>query len=267
MSTRSRLRHRFTRSHLAIFALALTATHPAFAELTNDGLIGPGIRLRPAYDGADSRRGEIVPVIRYFGHPWFARSTQGVGEGGVRMALVPGLHLGAQLAYEPGRKTRESAFLESRNLPDVDPGASIGAHIEWDHKIGPAPITLLARVRQHIDSDRGAQADLRFSVGIFRSGPVGAALFTQATWATSKSTSALYGISPQQSVISGLPAFDPGGGLLFGSVGLLWGIELTKDWMIVGNVESRHLQGDAKASPILERKTNTYVAAGVAYRF
>ena len=251
----------------ALLAFGLTVPLFAHAELSNDSMIGPAVRTRPAYDGSDSQRIEVVPVIRYFGRPWFVRSTQGVLEGGARLELAPGLHAGAQLAYEPGRKTRDSAFLESRNVSDIDYGASIGAQLEWDHKIGPAPITLLARVRQHTESDRGAQADLRLSVGVFRSGRVGAGLFTQATWANAKSTDSYYGITSQQSAVTGLPAYGAGSGLLFASVGLLYSIDLTREWVVVGNVEARHLQGDARRSPLVERSTNGYAAAGLAYRF
>lgn len=267
MVTVSFTSRRFGIAHSAILVFGLMAALPASAELSNEGLIGPGVRVRPAYDGADSYRGEVVPVIRYFGHPWFVRSTQGVLEGGARAELAPGLHLGAQLAYEPGRKTRESAFLESRNLPDVDPGASVGAQLEWDHKFGRVPVTVLARARRHTESDQGAQADLRLSVGVFESGRVSAGLFTQATWANAKSTRSVYGVSPQQSATSGLPAFDAGSGLLFASLGLLWQVELTNTWAVVGSVETRRLQGDAERSPLAERRTNHYVSAGVAYRF
>ena len=240
---------------------------PAFAELSNDSMVGPGIRSRPAYDGSDSQRAELVPVVRYLGQPWFLRSTQGVLEGGARMGLAPGLHVGAQLAYEPGRRTRESDFLENRSVADIDRGASIGAHFEWDQKIGPMPITLLARARQHTESDRGAQADLRLSVGVFRGGPVGMGVFTQATWANAKSTGSFYGITPQQSAATGLPAHEAGSGLLFTSAGLLWSVDLARNWIVVGNFEARHLQGDARRSPLVERSTNYYASAGLAYRF
>lgn len=239
----------------------------AYAELSNDGLLGPALRLRPAYDGADTHRGELVPVIRYFGEPWFVRSTQGVLEGGVRTELAPGLYAGAQLAYEAGRKARDSAFLESRGISDIDPGASIGAQLEWDQKIGPAPITLLARVRQHTESDRGAQADLRLSVGVFQRGRLAAGVFTQATWANAKSTRSFYGLTPPQSAATGLPAYAPGSGLLFSSFGVLWSVDLTRDWVIVGSTEARHLRGDAKRSPLVERSTNYYSSVGIAYRF
>lgn len=260
-----RLFHAGLRS--VILAFGLMVSLPTFAELSNDLIIGPGVRTRPAYDGSDTQRAEVVPIIRYLGQPWFARSTQGVLEGGARMALAPSLHLGAQLAYEPGRRTRESDFLENRSVFDIDRGASIGAQLEWDQKIGPAPITLLARVRQHTDSDRGAQADLRLSVGVFRGGPLGVGVFTQATWANAKSTGSFYGITPQQSAATGLPAYAAGSGLLFSSVGLLWSVDLAQNWIAVGNFEARHLQGDARRSPLVERSTNYQAAAGVAYRF
>lgn len=247
--------------------LGLTSPLIAYAELTNGGLIGPGVRSRPAYDGSDSQRTELVPVIRYFGQPLFLRSTQGVLEGGARMALAPGLHVGVQVAYESGRRTRESDFLNNRGVFNLDRGASVGAQVEWDSKIGPAPITLLARVRQHTESDRGAQADVRFSVGIFQSGRFGAGLFTQATWANDKSTRSFYGVTPQQSAASGIRAYDAGSGLLFASYGLLWSVDLTQDWAVVGSVEQRHLTGDARRSPLTEDSTSHYVSAGVAYRF
>ena len=249
-----------------ILALGLIVPLLAFAELSNDALIGPGLRARPAYDGSDSRRLELVPVVRYFGQPWFARSTQGVLEGGARMALAPGLHVGAQLAYEAGRKTSESDFLRNRGVSDISPGASIGAHAEWDEKIGPMPIAMLARARQHAKSDRGAQVDLRLSAGVFGSGRFAAGVFAQATWANAKSTDTFYGVTPLQSAATGLPAFAAGSGWLFGSLGLLWSVDLTRDWIVVGSMEARRLRGDAARSPLAERSTNHYLSVGLAYR-
>jgi outer membrane scaffolding protein for murein synthesis (MipA/OmpV family) len=252
---------------VAAFACGLLVSHAAFAELSNDSLLGPGLRWRPAYDGSESQKLEVVPVVRYFGHPWFVRTTQGVLEGGARMEFAPGLHAGAQLAYEPGRKPGDSDFLTSHNIAGINSGASVGLHLEWDHKFGPMPITLLGRMRQFTDSDRGAQADVRLSAGVFNSGRFSAGVFTQATWANAKSTGSFYGLTPQQSVGTGLPAYAAGSGLLYASVGLLWSVDLTKSWIVVGNMEARRLQGDASSSPLTERASNYYMTAGLAYHF
>jgi outer membrane scaffolding protein for murein synthesis (MipA/OmpV family) len=251
---------------LAAAALVLIAPGIAVAELSNDPLLGPGLRSRPAYDGSASQRTELVPVVRYFGERWFVRSTQGVLEGGLRVELAPGLHAGAQLAYEPGRLASESAFLANHAVEDIKRGASVGLHLEWDHSLGPVPMTLLARARKLADSGLGAQADLRLSMGVLRSGPVSLGVFAQGTWANAKSVNALYGITPQQSGITRLPAFGAAGGNLFASVGLLGSVDLSPRWVLVGSFEARRLRGDAARSPLAERASNHWLSAGVAYR-
>jgi outer membrane scaffolding protein for murein synthesis (MipA/OmpV family) len=255
------------RRRSAAIALGLLMPLGASAELSDETLLGLGLRSRPAYDGSASQRVEAVPVVRYLGRPWFVRSTQGVLEGGVRIELVPGLHAGAQLAYEPGRKTSDADFLQNHGIPDVDTGASFGVHVEWDHTVGPVPITLLARARQHTGADRGAQLDLRLSAGAYRGGRFGAGVFAQTTWANAKSTGAWYDVTPQSSAASGLPAFRAGGGWLFASFGMLWSVDLSRDWIVVGSLESRHLRGDAAHSPLVESASNYYASAGLAYRF
>ncbi len=244
-----------------IAPLAALAQNPAEDYV----LIGAGLRARPAYDGSDSQRGELIPVLRYYGRPWFARTTQGVLEGGARIELAPGLNLGVQLAYEGGRAANESGFLRSHDVPDIDPGISFGLHAEWDRKLGPVPVTLLARARRHAHADRGAQADLRINAGIYGEGGVLAGVFAQATWANAKSVQSFYGITPQQSTT--LPAFDGGSGPLFTSIGLLGSIDLSREWLALGSVEARKLRGDAARSPLTERTSNYYASVGLAYRF
>jgi len=255
------------RARIAVFALCATLPLAAVAELSNDALLGLGLRTRPAYDGSASQHDEGVPVIRYFGKPWFARSTQGVLEGGARIALLPELHGGAQLSYEPGRRSGESDFLERHRVASIGRGTALGVQLEWDHAIGSMPITLLGRVRRNGDSELGTQVDVRLSAGVFRSGPVTAGVFAQAIWANSRSTSAYYGITPQQSATTGLQAFSAGSGWLSSVVGLLWSVDLSRDWVAVGNLEARRLQGDAARSPLVERLWNHSASAGLAYRY
>ena len=229
--------------------------------------LGAGARTRPAYDGSAAHETELIPSVRYFGRPWFARTTQGILEGGARMAVTPDLHLGAQLAYEGGRIASEAAFLASHNVPDIKAGASAGVHAEWDTHLGPAPATLLARVRQLVDTDRGTQADLRFTAGVYGGGAVSAALFFQGTWASAKSNQSFYGVTPELSASTGLSVYRPGGGPLYTTGGLLWEVDLSQRWIVIGNLEARRLQGDAARSPLVERPTSRYASASLAYRF
>jgi len=242
---------------MRIVWLFLMVPLAAFAQIAPDDytLVGVAVRTRPAYDGSDSQSTDLIPVLRYYGKPWFARTTQGMLEGGARWALAPGVDAGVQLAYEEGRKTSESSLLKSLNLPNVDPGASVGAHVEWDFKIGPAPINVLGRARQNIDADRGGQADLRLNVGLHASGGLIVAAYAQATWASSNSIESFYAINNADS------------GLLYTSLGLLGSYDLSRHWSAVAGVQARRLHGDAAGSPIVETKSSYYANAGIAYRF
>jgi outer membrane scaffolding protein for murein synthesis (MipA/OmpV family) len=256
------------RRFLKTGGLALACVLPlgAFAELTNDSLLGPAVRSLPAYDGSNSQRVELVPVIRYLGKPWFVRSTLGVLEGGLRKELIPGLNVGAQISYEPGRQSNQSDFLEARNAADIDRGASLGVHLEWDNKFGPVPVSFLTRMRRNIDSDLGTQVDLRLSAGVFQSGRFSAGVFGQAVWADAKSTNAYYGVDAGQAVTTGLPVYRADSGILNTGFGVLWSVDLAPKWVVVGSVERRHLRGDASRSPFTERSSNNYISAGLAYR-
>jgi len=237
----------------------------AEAALPGTEWIGAGVRTRPAYDGSASQRLELIPSVRYYGKPWFARTTQGILEGGAQIEIATGLNLGAQLAYEGGRAASESGFLRDHSVPDISRGASAGLHLEWDQHLGPMPITLLARGRQNLDRDRGAQADLRFTAIFFGSARATTAAFIQGTWASEKSAQTYYGVDPAQT--TGLAAFTAGSGPLFAAAGLLGGVDLIRPWTLVWSLEGRRLRGDAAKSPLAERASNLYASASVAYLF
>jgi outer membrane protein len=254
------------RNLLLALALAPVAAQ-AQMKVPDYNWLGAGVRTRPAYDGSAAHATDLIPSVRYFGGPWFARTTQGILEGGARLEITRDLHLGAQLAYEAGRSASEAPFLSSHGVPDIHYTASAGVHAEWDSHLGPAPTTLLARVRQLLDTDRGGQADLRFTAGILGWRALSAALFFQGTWASAKSNQSFYGVSNDVAASTGLPAYSPGGGLLFTTGGLLYGIDLSKSWLIVGNLEARRLQGAAARSPLVEQPTSRYASASLAYRW
>lgn len=233
----------------------------------NEALVGVGAWIRPAYQGADSMRTDLIPQLRLYGQHWFARTTQGQLEGGYRIALAPTWTVGAQLTYEPGRRTKDSAFLISHNVETLDPGAGLGVHVEWDDKVGRAPLNALLRWRQHLDTDQGAKADLRFTVGVLDSHGIRAGVFTQLTWSSAKASQSYFGVTPAQSSATGLPVYAAGAGLRYGAVGVLAAYDLSRHWVVLGSVEIHRLAGDAKDSPYTQDPTNFYGSLGLTYRF
>lgn len=244
-----------------------TQAYAQTADADDEKYIGIGARLRPAYEGADSSRGDVIPYLRLYGEHFFARTTQGILEGGWRTKPFGGIVFGTQLAYEEGRITEDSTFLQEHNFEDLDPGGSLGLHAEGDWKLGPMPLNALLRYRHDVDSDNGAQTDLRVTAGILDWHGVRAGLFGQLTWGDDKSTQRYFGITPQQSAATGLPAYGAGSGVRVIEIGLTGDIDISEHWVGLWGINARQLQGDAKNSPITLDKTNWYANAGVAYRF
>ena len=56
-------------------------------------------------------------------------------------------------------------------------------------------------------------------------------------------------------------------GLLNTSIGLLGSYDFSRHWSAVAGAQYRGLHGDAARSPIVERTSNYYANAGLAYRF
>ena len=219
-------------------ALALWTSVAAAQE--DPKLLGAGVRTRPKVDGLSERTTEIYPVLRYFGGRWFARTTQGILEGGARLNVRPGWDVGAQLAYEQGPNDR-------------DPGASIGVHSEWEGRLGPAPVLGLARLRQNLDTDRGALADLRAAGGVYQGHGFIGVLFAQISFATQKYYRAYYGVDES--------------GLLYGSVGAQASYDLSRHWMLVGSGERKRMSDNAARSPLVAQRSASYLGIGIAYRF
>src|SRR5258706_15894511 len=148
------------KASLVLFCIASSFSLAAFAQSTDDEkYIGGGARVRPAYEGANSSRVDPIPYLRLYGEHFFARTTQGILEGGWRTQSFGGGVFGAQLGYEEGRIAGESAFLSEHHLEDLDPSASLGLHAESDWKLGPRPWNALLRYRREIPSVNGREVD------------------------------------------------------------------------------------------------------------
>ena len=228
-------------TRIAVFLLlAWLSASAAAQEEPDPTLLGAGVRSRPKFDGSADRTVDLIPMIRYFGKTWFARTTQNMLEGGARWNVRPGLDAGAQVAYESGPL-------------DHDPDASVGVHIEGDHNFGPVPANGLLRLRQHVRSDRGLELDARANVGVYRGHGFLAGLYAQATWASQKHFESYYQVRES--------------GLLTTQFGAFGAYDITPRWVLFATVERHRLSDNAMSSPIVEQRSGNYVSANIAYRF
>src|SRR5437763_435996 len=80
--------------------------------------IGAGIYSHPKFDGSPIRHNDPIPQINYAGSRWFARTTEGILEGGARWNVGESAAMGVQAAYEDGpRGEHPGASLASLRQP------------------------------------------------------------------------------------------------------------------------------------------------------
>lgn len=226
---------------MRLLLLALLAL-PALAAAKDDDytLVGAAVRTRPEFDGSSERTIDVHPTLRYYGERWFARTTQGVLEGGARWNVRQSFDVGAQLNYEQGPR-------------DGSPDGSVGVHAEIDRLMGRVPLNGLIRLRQHVDTDRGAELDLRGNIGVFGDYGILAAVFAQFTFANEKKFQSYYGVNES--------------GLLMRVVGIQGAYGFTPRWALTGNLEHHHLGDNAAKSSFVTQRGGVYFSAGVSYRF
>lgn len=202
--------------------------------------IGGGLYSRPKFDGSSKRNLDPIPAVHYMGQRWFARTTEGILEGGARWAAGESAAIGIQAAYEQGPLDRH-------------PGMSLGVHADLEGKLGPAPIYSVFRLRQFLNNGSGWEADARITVGVYEGRGLSAAIYGQATWANEKIFNNYYAVNDS--------------GLLFSSLGLLGGYDLGDRWLLLFNVEQRRLGDAAMPSSHVERRASTYASLSLAYKF
>lgn len=79
---------------------------------------------------------------------------------------------------------------------------------------------------------------------------------------------AYFGVTPAQSLGSGLPVYTPSSGLVSAGLRTTWMQPLTKNTAIIGLLAINWLQGDAKDSPLVRlRGDDQQISAGVFYSY
>ncbi|HWV14956.1 MAG TPA: MipA/OmpV family protein [Cellvibrio sp.] len=241
---------------------------PVFAQETDQPhILGLGVQRDAAYLGAAKHHWIALPLINWQTGKFFVRSGKGLEEAGVHWQLDQGISMGAQLALELGRDPEDAELLQHLHLQKIDYGVSLGAHIEHETHIGPAPLATLLRLRQRSGAERGALADMRMELGVFGNQTFGLQTYIQATWADGEAMASDFGIPAENAAYLQIAPYAPAGGLRDSLIGLAGKIDLNRKWMVVASLERRSLRRDAAHSPIAEQKNTNTFTIGALRRF
>jgi MipA family protein len=223
--------------------------------------VGPAVEITPEYPGARAQRTFALPDVELQYHNWL---------------YVSGTDLIGVYAYNHG-------------------GTKAGAAIEWDfterlqrdnpHFAGLGDVATTPRLKVFFQpqlqpwlaggvlaaTDIGghnegtvAQAYLNLQLpltsrGYFTLGP-------GVTWSDTEYMRAFYGVTSEQSTISGFPVFEAHAGVSDVYVETSAGYAISSRWSVGIDVTAAYLQGDAAKSPFTESRHQITWLAAVLYK-
>lgn len=222
--------------------------------------LGGGVAVVPRYPGASSRHVRFAPLFSIVYDRRVFLGPMGVG------AVVlhwKGFRAGPLLGLQGGRHQSDDPHLTG--LGNIATSVSGGAFA--DYRLGF--VAFSAIVRQAISHRENGLSGL-FQINLHRAFLRGRGLFVagpDAEFGNSDYVRTWFGISPAQSLSSGLPAYATHAGIV--SVGLHAGVtyRASRHWFWRAFVGVRKLTGVAGTSPIVEQRTQVLAGAGIAYHF
>jgi outer membrane protein len=219
----------------------------------------------PVFEGSDEMRFRPLPIfsLRRAG----TRSTWKAPDDGLRLGLLEHDRLRIGLAGDLRGPRDESDSRDLRGLGDVDWMAEIGVFAEiWASDV----LRLSGELRRGIGGHEGIMADLGVDY-VVRPEPAWAlSIGPRVAFGSDDYMDTYFGVTPAQSAGSGLPVYDPDGGLR--SVGLLASaqVALTQSWNLLGYARYDRLMGDVADAPLVRfrgSRDQFSAGAGLSYSF
>lgn len=248
-----------TKSLMAATALAAAAG----AQAQGRNFIGLGVGVVPLYEGSSKYRTLPVPLINYESGSFFITPRAGLPALGLKTDLAPDLTAGVFIGANLGRKASDSS--RTRGLGNIDFHAAVGGYVEWS----PGRYSLGAAYRQALHSDYGATLELRTSYAVIQNERNNVRLGVSTQWGNRDDMQTWFGVTSSQARRShaGLSTYSPSSGFKSASVFSNWIYRFDDRWSTITTVGLTSVLGDARDSPLNQRKVNLFGSVGVAYAF
>lgn len=230
-------------------------------EVAQGGVASLSVIAGREYLGAKDGKVSVMPNINYhWANGVFAGLSNGVG---VNFAKDPALAYGVRATLNLGRK--ESASTALRGLGDIKARPELGlfANMHLSREL-----QLTSSLRHGSGNDRkGLLIDLGANYSLPLSPALRVSAGVAATWANAAHTQEHFGVTTRQASASGYGAYAPGAGIRDVRASVSATYALTPQWFVSGVLSTSTLQGDAKNSPLVQRKNSTSAVLSVAYGF
>ena len=275
------------------FALALAAASSAASaqmpatnpmpDGSRDMYAGLGAVSRARYEGADSSKTSVLPVLQV---QWSNGVFISGMSAGMHLSTDPKFEFGPLVSLHASRDESGTgggidgvgvstllplaARVQRENplagMPDisarVEGGAFVNYYLNPAWRFTSSVLIGSGRERDGARMELGVQ---RLAVAI---APQHTVSFNAGVTLVNRDYNRSYfGVTDNEAWSSGNPVYRPGGGLKDVRVGARWNWALSPSWMLTTNVPATRLTGSARHSPLVERPTNVTVSTAFAIRF
>lgn len=253
----------------ALLALLATPTLAAEPPQGTTLTLGGGVGVAPRYSGSDENRVSTALVLDYsMRNGFFVSSTRGLGYGN----SLGNFDYSAALSYRTGRKdhnvdsdTMSDGSDHLRGMGNVK-GSALGV-VGLGYKLTNWLSAQLQAEVPFSQRDNGAALHFGIVSPLYHSPKNSVTLGLTSSWGTNDYMQTYYGVSATQSAASGFTQYTAGSGIYASSLNLDWTHNFTERWSVVADAGYTQLAGDARNSPIVQRKASPTGSLTVTYRF
>lgn len=253
----------------ALLALLATPTLAAEPPQGTTLTLGGGVGVAPRYSGSDENRVSTALVLDYsMRNGFFVSSTRGLGYGN----SLGNFDYSAALSYRTGRKdhnvdsdTMSDGSDHLRGMGNVK-GSALGV-VGLGYKLTNWLSAQLQAEVPFSQRDNGAALHFGIVSPLYHSPKNSVTLGLTSSWGTNDYMQTYYGVSAAQSAASGFTQYYAGSGIYACSLNLDWTHNFTESWSVVADAGYTQLAGDARNSPIVQRKASPTGSLTVTYRF
>ena len=225
--------------------------------------------VAPRYSGSDENHVSTALVLDYsMRNGFFVSSTRGLGYGN----NLGNVDYSAALSYRTGRKDHNvdsddmndgSDYL--RGMGNIK-GSALGV-VGLGYNFTPWLSAQLQAEVPFSQRDNGAALHVGIVSPLYHSPKNSVTMALTSSWGTNDYMQTYYGVSAPQSAASGFTQYDAGSGIYAWSLNLDWTHNFTERWSVVADAGYTQLAGDARNSPIVQRKSSPTGSLKVTYRF
>jgi len=234
------------------------------------GFIALGVAGQPRYDGSDKYQ---VSPLAFANVKWQGLELQLRGtRARVDLLAESPFQIGPAVGMRANRYNNDATGAVAR-LADIKTGIEVGGYVGYrfggdEHGRGEIgfDLTVLKDVN---DAHNGIVAIGQVSYAAVRKSRFFMDVDAQTTFGSRKYMQTYFGITPEQSAVSGLAAYRPGAGLRDVGTGITAGYQFNSRWGLISRIGGSYYVGDVKDSPIVRAGSKVQIVGGlgVAFRF